>query len=329
MELWGIKMSSRETNFTTFKDTSKYDGEYDIEIFNLTKKYSLKGKNTSINALNNVNFKVKKGEIFGLLGPNGAGKTTMVSILTTLIQPSSGYATILGHNILKEGWFVRENCGLMLGGEMIYTRLTGYRNLKFFCKLYGIKNYKSKIYEISEKFNLDKWLNQYVSSYSKGMQLKLALARVLLIEPKILFLDEPMLGLDPKTVREVIGFLRNLKTTIFLTSHQMNIVSKLCQRVAFLKEGNILKIDTQENFKKLITDKIKIQVDISKNRKEFIHSLNNLDFVSDVNDNRENIEFFIDNEEYFPELFKLLKDYPIIHFNEINPSLEDVFIKLS
>ncbi len=307
---------------------SDNDG-YSIETFNLSKIYDLKGRKKTITALNNISLKIKSDEIFGLLGPNGAGKTTFVSILTTLIHPTSGYATILGHDVVKESWFVRENVGLMLGGEMIYHRLSGYRNLKFFCKLYGIKDYKTKINSIMEKLNLTKWLHQYVSSYSKGMKLKLALARVLLTEPKILFLDEPMLGLDPKAVQEVMNILKSLKITILLTSHQMDVVSKLCNRVAFLKEGNILKIDTQENFQKLITDKVNISLRISRDKNNFIRALYSLDFVDQIQGDESDIRFTIKNENYYPELFNFLKDYPITNIMEIKPSLEDVFIKLT
>lgn len=316
-------MSSKEDNSSNNKSV-----EYDIEVFNLTKKYKIKGKNQFITALDNINLRIKRGEIFGLLGPNGAGKTTMVSILTTLIQPTSGYANILGQNILKEAWFVKENVGLMFGSEMIYYRLTGYKNLKFFCKLYGIKNYKAKIYDIIEALGLTNWLNQYVDYYSKGMQLKLALARVLLTEPKILFLDEPMLGLDPKTVKEVINILKNLGLTIFLTSHQMDVVQKLCNRIAFLKEGKILKVDTHENFKKMIYDKIMIQLEVSKDENLLIDSLNRLDYIEDITQKKDKINFFIKNETDYPELLNFLKDFPIIHINEIEPSLDDVFIKL-
>ena len=302
--------------------------KYDIEIFNLSKNYPLKERGKYITALKDVSFKVKNGEIFGLLGPNGAGKTTIVSILTTLIQPTSGYATILGRNILKDGWFIRENVGLMLGGEMIYHRLTGYRNLKFFSKLYGIKNYKEKINRLAELLYLNGWLNQHVYSYSKGMKLKLALARILLIEPIILILDEPMLGLDPKSVKDVIDILLNLKKTIVITSHQMDIVSKICDRIAFLKEGKILKIDTQENFKKLVREKVKIEVEVAHNINEFRQSLYNLDFVSSIRFDKNKVFFSIEKDTYFPELFKFLKDFPIVHINEIRPSLEDVFLKL-
>jgi len=195
------------------------DTDYIIETFNLTKKYRIKGKKNELVALNDINLKVKKGEIFGLLGPNGAGKTTMVSILTTLIQPTSGTAKIFGRDILKWNRFVKENVGLMLGGDMIYYRLTGYRNLNFFCKLYNIKDPKSKIENIADLLNLTDWLNQYVENYSTGMKVKLALARVLLIEPKILFLDEPMLGLDPNIIQDLIQILIDLKYFLNFTSH--------------------------------------------------------------------------------------------------------------
>ena len=321
MELRGIKMNNGKGK--------KQSNEYAIEVFNLSKIYKTKGKTNFITALKNINLKVKEGEIFGLLGPNGAGKTTLVSILTTLLQPTSGYATIFGHNILNESWFVKENAGLMLGGDMIYRRLTGYKNLRFFCKLYGIKDFKTKIYELAEILDLKEWMNQYVSLYSKGMSLKLALARVLLIEPKILFLDEPMLGLDPNSVKKVISILKNLNITIFLTSHQMDIVSRLCDRLAFLKEGKIIKIDTQDNFEKMITEKVKIQVEVLKKKEDLINCLNKLDFINRINDEMNKIDFLIEDESYLPELFDSLKDYPIIHFNEIKPTLDDVFIKLT
>ncbi|MFX0000775.1 MAG: ATP-binding cassette domain-containing protein [Candidatus Hodarchaeota archaeon] len=320
-------MKKVNTLIETSYDSSS---EYDIEIFNLSKHYKIRGKNNRhIIALNNVNLKVKKGEIFGLLGPNGAGKTTMVSILTTLIQPTSGYATILEHNILKNPWFIKNNVGLMLGGTMIYYRMTGYRNLKFFCNLYGIKNFKSKIKEIAENVNLTDWLDQYVEHYSTGMKVKLALARVMLIDPKILFLDEPMVGLDPNSVREMIEIILGLNKTIFLTSHQMNIVERLCDRIAFLKQGEILKVDNQENFKRILKEKINIRIQVRDNKDKLMKCLNSLEFTENVEDAGEFIYFSVLNEKYYQELFDFLKDYPIIQFNEIQPSLSDVFVKLS
>lgn len=306
------------------------NSEYDIEILNLTKKYKIRGKKKEIRALDNINLKVEKGEILGLLGPNGAGKTTMVSILTTLIQPTSGTAKILGHDILKNKRFVKENVGLMLGGDMIYYRLTGYKNLRFFSKIYNIKDYDKKIYELSDKLNLTEWLHQYVENYSSGMKVKLALARVLLIDPKILFLDEPMLGLDPKIARSIIDILMTFNKTIFLTSHQMNIVESLCDRIVFLREGKIKKIDSKENFKNLIKGGTKIQIQVSDNRKnDLVKALNNLEFVDNLKIENENIYFSLRSKSNYSNLFKVISNFPITKFKEIETNLEDVFIKLS
>jgi len=306
------------------------NSEYDIEIFNLTKKYKIKGKKKEIKALDNINLKVRKGEILGLLGPNGAGKTTMVSILTTLIQPTSGSATILGRDILKNRRFVKENVGLMLGGDMIYYRLTGYRNLKFYSKIYNIKDYDKKINDISEKLNLKEWLHQYVENYSSGMKVKLALARVLLIDPKILFLDEPMLGLDPNIARSIVDILIKFNKTVFLTSHQMNIVESLCDRIAFLREGKIVKVDSKENIKMLTIEGIKIQLQVSGNRKnDLVKSLSNLEFVDNLKVENKDVYFSLRSKSNYPNLFEVISKFPITKFKEIETDLEDVFIKLS
>lgn len=304
--------------------------DYDIEIFNLGKNYKVKGKKREITALKNINLNIKRGEIFGLLGPNGAGKTTMVSILTTLIQPTDGYAIVLNRNILTNSGYIKRNIGLMLGADMIYYRMTGYKNLKFFCKIYGIKDYKQKINNLAERFGLINWLNQLVENYSSGMKVKIALARVLLTDPKILFLDEPMLGLDPTFVNELINILLKLNKTIFLTSHQMNVVQKLCDRIAFLKNGEIITVDTRENFMKLLKEKkVRLSVKISSKQDKFINQLKNLDFISDIKTENEKILITIPNESYYPKLFENLKNFPIIQINEQNPTLEDVFIELS
>ena len=304
------------------------DLEYDIEIINLSKDFRLKN-NKIVHALRDVNLKVKKGEILGLLGPNGAGKTTLVSILSTLAQPTSGTAKILGYDIIKQTNSVKMSIGLMFGPEMIYHRLTGYRNLKYYSRLYGISNYKERIKELAKKFNLTDWMDQYVDKYSRGMQLKLALARILLIRPKILFMDEPLLGLDPKSVLDLIEVLKNLEQTIILTSHQMNIVEKLCHRIAFLKEGRIIKVDTQENYKKFLRKTMKYSIEISKRESELVKDLRALDFIFNITRDKESIIFNIEDKSFLPSIFNILKDYQVKGFNEVQPSLEELFLKFA
>jgi len=323
-----------DTNMTTNsnipKENESMDENYVIETFNLTKKYKMKGKAEPLTALNNVNLKVKEGEIFGLLGPNGAGKTTLVSILTTLLQPSDGYAKVLGRNVLKERYFIKKNVGLMLGNEMIYYRLTGYRNLKFFSKIYNISDYEKKIKDIIEILGLTSKLNQLVETYSSGMKVKLALARILLIDPKILFLDEPMLGLDPIIVKEVMNILKNLKKTIFITSHQMNVVESMCSKIAFLNQGNVIKIDTKENYVKFLQKEIKIQIKIGLDKiVELSDELSTLNYISDVERNKDTIFFNIQDRNCYQKIFGILKKYPITQIKELETSLEDIFIKLN
>ncbi|MFX1274378.1 MAG: ABC transporter ATP-binding protein [Promethearchaeota archaeon] len=315
---------------TLYSKNESMDDNYVIETYNLTKRYKLKGKSEKLTALNKINFKVKEGEIFGLLGPNGAGKTTLISILTTLLQPSEGYAKILGRNILKEKYFIKKNIGLMLGNEMIYYRLTGYRNLKFFCKIYNISNCEGKIKEIGDLLDLTSKLNQYVETYSSGMKVKLALARILLIDPKILFLDEPMLGLDPIMVKEMITFLKNLNKTIFITSHQMNVVESLCSKIAFLKEGNIIRIDTIDNFVKFLQKEIKIQIKIGLDKiTELTEELSTHNFIGNIETNKDIVYFNIKDRNNYPKIFSFLQKYPVSQINEIELNLDDLFLKLA
>lgn len=303
-----------------------------IETFDLTKAYKLKtgGK---ILALNKVNISINEGEIFGLLGPNGAGKTTLVSILSTLLQPTSGYAEIYGLDISKHGNAkkIKHKIGLMLGAEMVYFRMTGIDNLKFFSRLYRIKNSSQKIKDITTNLGIYNKLGEYVSSYSRGQKLRIALARVLLIEPEILFLDEPLLGLDPKTTRDLISILLKLNKTILLTSHQMHIVEQLCERIAFLNNGKVIKIDTQENYKKLISEFIRISFDIfEKDKKtELEKELNSLNYVKNISKRKDGFLITISDNKYYPDLLTNLGKYPIQRVQEIEPSLDDVFVELS
>lgn len=301
-----------------------------IETFDLSKVYHLKGRKKQMHALNNINICIKEGEKFGLLGPNGAGKTTMVSILTMLIQPTSGYAVIDGNNILKNPNIVKQKIALMLGNDMIYYRITGYANLKFFCKIYQIKNYKKKIEKLAQELGIEKWIHEYVERYSTGMKMKLALCRVLLIDPKILFLDEPTLGLDIRFINFIVEKLKSLDKTIFLTSHNLNIIENVCDKFAFIKDGSIVLKESKEELKFLFQREAQIVIVVDKNN-QLIKSLEQEKFINDIeviiNKNNQEITISLKDRKNYRDLFSILKNYDVIKIYEKELSIEDIFLK--
>ncbi|HDZ17504.1 hypothetical protein LCGC14_0823920 [marine sediment metagenome] len=301
---------------------------YIIQTFDLSKVYKLKGKKKEITALNNVNISIRENEIFGLLGPNGAGKTTMIQILTTLLQPTSGYALIDGFNIIKRPKRAKNRVALMLESSMLYYRITGFENLKFFCKIYQVQNYREKIYKIADELGLTEWLKQYVEYYSSGMKMKLALCRTLLLERKILFLDEPTLGLDVSTKNLITDKLRKVKKTIFLCSHDLSVVEKLCDRVAFINKGTIQKIGTKEDIRRMIQTEIKLEVNINKNKKSLKEELLNHDFITEVTNTKKGYIIGLEERKNYRSLLSILVNFEILGINELGESLEDLFLKI-
>jgi len=300
-----------------------------IETFDLSKIYKLKSKENGIVALNKINLSIHEGEKFGLLGPNGAGKTTLIQILSTLLQPTSGYATIDCYNILKEPIQAKARIALMLENWMLYYRITAYNNLKFFCRLYKVPNYKPKILEMAEEFGLSNWLNELVENFSAGMLMKLALCRTLLLNRKILFLDEPTLGLDVSSKLFVIEKLKQVKSTILLTSHDMSVVEKLCDRIGFIKNGQIIKIGTKEDIKKIEEISIKIEVQIKNGRQELKQELIRKSFIDNIEENKKGLVVSLINRNKYQSLLKILSNYPILKVKEQENSLEDLFLYLN
>jgi ABC-2 type transport system ATP-binding protein len=225
-----------------------------IEVANLTRSYRLP-KNKLKEALKGISFHVNKGEVFGLLGPNGAGKTTTMKILTTLLTPTSGSVTILGHDVKKEGEKIRKDINFVYGGEKgVYGRLTAFEYMSYFCTLYKIQSKKQKeiIEELLKLVGLEEATNQKINTYSKGMIQRLHIARSLINDPQILFLDEPTIGLDPigaKMLRELVKKLSQQGITIILTTHYMHEADELCDRIAFIKNGEISLIGIPEKIK--------------------------------------------------------------------------------
>ena len=275
-----------------------------------------------------MNLTIKKGEIFGLLGPNGAGKTTLIQILTTLLRPTSGYALIDGYHLLKDPISVKAKVALMLESDMLYYRIKAYDNLKFFCKLYDVQNYKQKINQMAKRLGIENWLDQLVEKLSSGMKMKLALCRTLLIERDILFLDEPTLGMDVNTIALFVDIIRNFKGTIILASHDLSVVEKLCDRIAFINQGKITNIGTQDEVKVLIESDINIEISLRQQKQELLSDLQKQDFIIEITEPRKDlVRIRLKERSNYRPLLELLSNYDIMKIKEVETSLEKLFLK--
>lgn len=217
-------------------------------VENLVKKFN------GFTAVNKVSFSVKQGELFGLLGPNGAGKSTTIYMLTTLLEPTTGTATVNGFDVVKQAGAVRESIGIVFQDPTVDTRLTAYDNLDIHGRLYGMNAQlrKDRIKEVLELVELTEWKDKMVKTFSGGMRRRLEIARGLMHTPRMLFLDEPTLGLDPQTRRHIWGYIEKLKKqgiTIMLTTHYLEEADFLCDRVAIIDHGKIKVLDTPKNLK--------------------------------------------------------------------------------
>jgi len=215
-----------------------------IRVENLVKLYGQK------RAVDDITFDVGAGEIFGLLGHNGAGKTTTIRMLTGRTRPTSGRASIAGHDVVSDLTAVKPIINLVFEDQNLYDRMSGRENLTFFADLYDMP--RSRVDELLEAVNLVDAAKQKVKSYSTGMKQRLLIARSLINEPRLLFLDEPTRGLDPtsaRDIRQIVSDLSDRGTTVFLTTHYMDEADELCDRVAFLSQGKIVALDAPRELK--------------------------------------------------------------------------------
>ncbi|MDR2192512.1 MAG: ABC transporter ATP-binding protein [Endomicrobium sp.] len=224
-----------------------------VTVKNLVKKYG------DFQALKGIDFDVAKGEIFTFLGPNGAGKTTTVKILTGILKPTSGFAQILGLDAVKNIGEIKKEIGLVPDQPYVYPYLTAFEYMRIVGDIYGvpIEKQKLKIPELFEMFDLKDRSGEIVDSFSHGMKQKLVISSVLLHEPKIMFLDEPLVGLDPKSARLVKDLFKKLSengVTIFMCTHVLEIAQKLASRICIVNEGKILALNSFDNLKKTVSE---------------------------------------------------------------------------
>jgi ABC-2 type transport system ATP-binding protein len=242
-----------------------------IETHQLTKAYN------SFKAVDNLNISVDSGEIFGLLGPNGAGKTTTVSMLCTILKPSSGTATVDGHDIVKEASKVRKSIGIVFQDPSIDDRLTGRENLYMHANLYGVPAsiQRERIDRILKLIELEDRANDLLRTYSGGMRRRLEIGRGLVHQPKVLFLDEPTVGLDPQTRDHIWRYIKELKEandiTVVLTTHYMDEADRLSDRIAIMDHGKIVVLDTPEKLKQTLEgDVVAIKSNNNENLSEMV-----------------------------------------------------------
>ncbi len=248
-----------------------------IEVNDLYRDYtSKKGaffhKKEIIHAVRGISFSVEKGEIFGLLGQNGAGKTTTIKMLITLLAPTSGVCKVLGYDTFGEEEKIRSRINFIFGGELgVYRRLSARDNLVYFSNLYKISREvrDKKIPELLELVGLSEKADLRVETYSKGMIQRVQIARGLLNDPEILFMDEPTVGLDPlgsQMVRDIVREIQKQGRTVLLTTHNMYEADELCDRIAIIREGEIITMDTPANIKAVMSKDPDIiaQVELAK-----------------------------------------------------------------
>ncbi len=299
-----------------------------ISVKGLTKKFG------GFKAVDNISFGVSAGEIFGLLGPNGAGKTTTIKMLITVLKPTSGIASVAGYDIIKEPGKVRQSIGIVFQDPSLDDELTARENLQFHAMLYKVprQDIDKRIDDVFKLVELADKADVLVKNYSGGMKRRLEIGRGLLHNPKILFLDEPTIGLDTQTRRHMWDYIKLLnkrsKTTIILTTHYIEEADFLCDRVAFIDKGNIIALDTPNALKeKMGGDIISLEIEDITDKAEKVFK--GIEWAKAVSRHDAFIDLTVEHgEKRIPELVLLAKKHGIeikavsLH----KPSLEDVFI---
>lgn len=305
-----------------------------IETEGLTKYYN------SLVAVDHLTFKVKEGEVFGLLGPNGAGKTTTIRILACLISPSEGSAKVSGYKIDKDPLAVRQTVGILTENPSLYERLTAQENMDFFAEAYNLSEPQEKakrIRELLEFFDLWERRNDKVATFSKGMKQKLAIARALVHNPPILFLDEPTAGLDPESAKEVRDLMKILsrreKHTILLCTHHLEDAERLCSRVMIINRGKSVVVGTPDELRNRIARKPSVQIDLKKVDPKIIEAARRVSHVEqvDVDESDSSIRIVLDDaSEGTPAVVKSIVDAGglVIGVHVLRPSLEEAYLKL-
>lgn len=320
-------------------------GEVAVEADHLHREFTqgsglLKREKRNVVAVDDVTFAIEHGELFGLVGPNGAGKTTTIKMLTTLLIPTRGTARILGFDAVKEPNKVREKIGLVLGGERgLYLRVTPIQYLRYFADLYDVpvSEREKRIKDLLEFFDLSERAHDRIETYSRGMKQKLHLAKGLINDPEVLFLDEPTIGLDPsaaKEARELIATLvQKQGKTILLTTHYMFEADQLCQRMGVINHGKIIAMDTPSTLKKYVQDTAVVEflaLGLSKDHLERLKKIEGVYAVAvDVIEDKQIVRIQTSKgAELVADIRNALDTVKTYDFKVKEPTLEDAYLRL-
>jgi len=304
---------------------------YAIEVSHLKKMFG------TLTALNDISFSVDVGETFGFLGPNGAGKTTTIRILTGISYPTSGTASIFGHDIGRETIAARQSMGIVSETSNVYDDLTAWQNMIFSAELYHVHRdvREKKAKELLTTFDLYERRNDKAKGFSKGMKRRLTLAMGLVNSPRLLFLDEPTSGLDVQSnliIRDVITGLIDEGVTVFLTTHNIEEASMMCDRVAIVNRGTIAAIDAPERLKKTIQSVQSIVVAFDRTAARQLEDLHHLAMVNDAVKEGDKFRLYTEDPATVIEAvmeYARAQGLRVISISTLGPSLEDVFIKLT
>ncbi|MBU1118966.1 ABC transporter ATP-binding protein [Patescibacteria group bacterium] len=300
-----------------------------IRADNISKSFKLKKKKV-IRALDEVSISVPQQSIFGLLGTNGAGKTTLIKILSTLIVADKGDVRIAHINVKKNPNEVRKRIGVCFGSRMLYYRITGRNNLKFYGRMFNVPNIDKRISELASFFEMEEKMDELVEGYSLGTQSKLAIMRALIHDPEILFLDEPTIGLDPATAHKLRNKITQMRDdegkTIILCTHYLHEAEELSDSIGIMNKGKMIMTDTPSGLKKRITSHDCVSLDIVDNRDSEIIKKR----FKVIGDSRETI-VMLSKEENVNVLLKYLVTNNILikNIKHVQPDLENIFIELA
>jgi ABC-2 type transport system ATP-binding protein len=300
---------------------------------------TLRRKWMDVEAVRGVTFGIERGELFGLLGPNGAGKTTTIKMLITLLLPTSGTARVLGYDVVDDPREVRKRIGYVFGGERgVYERLSGYDNLRYFAELYGVppKEIRPRIESLLELVGLKGREQERTEGYSRGMKQRLHIARGLLHDPPVVFLDEPTIGLDPIGARELratIASLADAGKTILLTTHYMFEADALCDRIAVITRGEIVAQGTPGDLKRTVGAGTVVEVEVFGMPEGIVERVRDLEGVTSVSiEEREQAQMLIvqtpTDVELTHTILGTLDGANVGRISRREPTLEDAYVAL-